>query len=161
MSTPFLLMYLKHSLGRPPHSHLTEEYSGALITPLLAVVVWSFSDPSPNLKSKLVDRAIFSRINWCRLWKHRVKDLRCIMEIPSNTANKQKAVKALGNIQALEIVGGTSMAPTSRGSGPAPLAPVPSSLELQVLWLTPQYVAFPRIPSRESYPQPCWEPFNR
>ncbi|KAL0458649.1 UNVERIFIED_CONTAM: hypothetical protein Slati_0492100 [Sesamum latifolium] len=47
------------------------------------------------------------------------------MEIPSNTANKQKAVETLGKPQALQVVVGTSLTLTTGGSAPAPLAPAP------------------------------------
>ncbi|KAL0398967.1 UNVERIFIED_CONTAM: hypothetical protein Sradi_2240000 [Sesamum radiatum] len=48
------------------------------------------------------------------------------MDVPSNTANKQKVVGTPDNTQTLQVVTGASLAPTSGGSAPTPLAPAPT-----------------------------------
>ncbi|KAL0409393.1 UNVERIFIED_CONTAM: hypothetical protein Sradi_1873700 [Sesamum radiatum] len=47
------------------------------------------------------------------------------MDVPSNTANKQKTVETSGNTQALQVVTGLPSVPASGGSAPTPLAPKP------------------------------------
>ncbi|KAL0355524.1 UNVERIFIED_CONTAM: hypothetical protein Sradi_3999300 [Sesamum radiatum] len=50
------------------------------------------------------------------------------MKIPSNVANKQKAVEAAESTQALQVVAGTSLTLGSNVSVPAPLAAAPPPL---------------------------------
>ncbi|KAL0458554.1 UNVERIFIED_CONTAM: hypothetical protein Slati_0482600 [Sesamum latifolium] len=47
------------------------------------------------------------------------------MEVPSNTANKQKTVETSDNTQALQVVTGMPPKSASGESAPVPLAPTP------------------------------------
>ncbi|KAL2226743.1 UNVERIFIED_CONTAM: hypothetical protein Sindi_2033000 [Sesamum indicum] len=64
----------------------------------------------------------------------------------SNTMNKQKAVEALSDDKALQVVIGLSQAPTSRGSAPAPLAPAPPPPRVVVPVVDPHGVALQEYP---------------